>query len=229
MRHARRIGRRTSGIPDAPPAPPEGLRDRLRRGLAAACAVPPLLAGALPAAEAGQLPLPVRGKATAAVVDRHGPPATAYPYRVGAVPALDAYGFVTGQCTSFAAWWLNTHGVPLGVMTLGPRGVGWFLNASNWDDAARAAGYRVGTRPVVGAIAQWDARERYLRHEADDSWVGGAAGGAGHVAVVVRVLPGGEAEWLDYGSSGRAVLHRGRGYAPRYLYLGVPPPPVPGR
>jgi len=40
----------------------------------------------------------------------------------------------------------------------------------------------------------------------------------------VRVLPDGRAEWLEQGFAGRPALHRGTGFAPRYLYLGVTPP-----
>ena len=210
-------------VPAAPGLTPWVGR-RLRRGLVGLSMVPPLLFGVLPAAEAGRLPLLVRRPAAGAVLRVDGPPASAYPYRVGAAPTLDAYRFVTGQCTSFAAWWLDTRGLPLGVLTVGPGGPGVFLNASSWDTAARDAGYRVGTRPVVGALAQWHAGERSFEHRADGRWYQPRAGSSGHVAVVVRVLPDGEAEWLDYGVGGRAQLHRGRGFAPRYLYLGVSPP-----
>jgi surface antigen len=216
--------RGTSWVPDV--GPRRGAAARLRRGVAVLAVVPPLLAGTLPAAETGQFPLPVRRPAADAVLSVAGPAATAYPYRTGALPTLDAFGFVTGECTSFAAWWLNSHGVPLGVMTIGSGGVGWFLNASSWDTAARAAGYAVGSQPVVGAVAQFDAGEQYLRHDPDGVWRMGSAGDSGHVGVVTRVLPGGEVEWLDYGSGGRAELHQGRGFAPRYLYLGVEPPPA---
>ena len=196
---------------------------RVARAVAGLGAVPALLLGVLPSAEAGQVPLLVRRPA-GAVVRLDGPPPEAYPYRAGGTPRLDAYGFVTGQCTSFAAWWLDVHGVPLGVLTVGPGGPAWFLNASSWDGSAVAAGYRVGRVPVVGALAQWHAGESNLERRSDGRWHTSTAGRAGHVAVVVRVLPGGEVDWLDHGAGGRTELHRGRGFAPRYLYVGVTAP-----
>jgi surface antigen len=178
----------------------------------------------LPAAEAGRLPAPVRRVAAGVVLRFDGPSARAYPYRLGLTPTLDAAGFVVGQCTSFAAWWLNARGLPLGVVTVGPGGTGLFLNASSWDVAARSAGFAVGSRPVVGAVAQWHAGESSSRRDPDGGWHTIAAGAPGHVAIVVRVLPDGQAEWLDYGFDGQARLHLGSGFAPRYLYLGVSPP-----
>lgn len=177
----------------------------------------------LPAVEAGAVPGPIRVAADARVVVA-GPGAESYPYRAGRAPRLDAYGFVVGQCTSFVAWWLNSHGLPFGVLTVGPQGTGRFLNASSWAAAARAAGYAVGTRPVVGAIAHWEAGES-SRRLADDGtrWLL-TAGAPGHVAVVTAVLADGQAEWVEYGWDGRPALHRGHGHAPRYLYLGLSPP-----
>jgi surface antigen len=181
----------------------------------------------VPAAVAGALPMPIRAPAATARLSSSGPAATEYPYRSEAAPALDAYGFVARQCTSFVAWWLNSRGLPFGVITMGRGGLGWFLNASTWDAAARAAGYGVGSRPVVGAIAQWHAGETSRQVGSDGVLHSMTAGETGHVAVVVRVLPDGEVEWLDYGSGGRPELHQGRGVAPRYLYLGVTPPKGP--
>jgi len=199
---------------------------RRRRGLLAALlALAPVLAlVVMPAARAGELPFPVRRPGGAVLRTAGGPAPSSYPYRVGPAPALDAYGFVIGQCTSFVAWWLNRRGVPFGVITVGPRGAGWFLNASSWDAAARAAGFAVGPRPVVGAVAQWRAGERSpATGDGGDPRID-VAGDTGHVAVVVRVLPDGRAEWLEQGFAGRPALHRGTGFAPRYLYLGVTPP-----
>jgi surface antigen len=177
----------------------------------------------LPTANAGTIPLPIRTPASGTRLATSGPPAAAYPFSVGGTPALDAYGFVTGQCTSFVAWWLNAHGYPFGVVTVGPAGPGWFLNASSWDIAAREAGYQVGSRPVVGAIAQWRANES-SRRNSGGRWSTVTAGATGHVAVVVRVLPDGQVDWLDYGWNGQPTLHHGTGFAPRYLYVGVVPP-----
>jgi len=201
----------------------------IRAGLTAVTGVVALVLAALVLAEcvlpATALTLPIR------VVDRgtrlaaSGPAPTRYPYRTSAGRiALDANGFVVGQCTSFVAWWLSVHHFPLAVVTVGPGGTGSFLNASTWDQAAKAAGFAVGRIPVVGAIAQWHSNEHTASRAADGrSWTF-AAGEPGHVAVVTRVLPDGQAEWVEYGWRGRPVLHAGRGWAPRYLYLGVGPP-----
>ena len=215
MQRTRRSDRRFAPLPARP---------RHALWLAALPVGLALMFSMLPAAEAGQLAFPIRRPAAGVTLRATGPAATAYPYTVGAAPALDAYGFVTGQCTSFVAWWLNGRGMPFGVVTMGPGGTGWFLNASTWDAAARKAGYAFGARPVVGAIAQWHAGESSGRRDADGSWHTIKAAEAGHVAVVVRVLPDGQVDWLDYGFGGHPVLHRGSGFAPRYLYLGVAPP-----
>ena len=181
----------------------------------------------LPAADALTVPVQVVDRATR--VSAAGPAASRYPYRIGSNPiALDSNGFVVGQCTSFAAWWLSAHHFPLAVITVGPGGTGSFLNASTWDTAARTAGFRVGDVPVVGAIAQWHAGERSVSRDPDGRQWLFAAGEPGHVAVVIAVLPDGQAEWAEYGWKGQPVLHVGRGWAPRYLYLGVAPPSTPG-
>jgi surface antigen len=181
-----------------------------------------LAEGVLPAAHALTLPIRVdrNARLTATKVDP-----TRYPYRV--VPgrvSLDAAGFVVGQCTSFVSWWLEAHHVALAVLTIGPGGTGSFLNASTWDQAARAAGFTVGTVPVVGAIAQWHSNEQTASLATNGIRWTFQAGETGHVAVVTAVLPDGEAEWLEYGWHGQPVLHSGRGWAPRYLYVGVAPP-----
>lgn len=182
----------------------------------------------LPSASA--LTLPVRVVDRTARLTAEGPAPDRYPYSTGARPlALDANGFVVGECTSFAAWWLNAHHFPLAVLTVGPGGTGSFLNASTWDTAARSAGFRSGQLPVVGAVAQWHDDERSVsRNPGGREWTF-VAGKSGHVAVVTAVLPDGQAEWVEYGWKGRPVLHRGRGWAPRYLYLGVPAPAGPQR
>jgi surface antigen len=182
----------------------------------------------LPAADALTVPLSVVDPGTR--VSGRGPAPTRYPYRPGANPlALDAKGFVVGQCTSFVAWWLGARHVPLAVLTVGPRGTGGFLNASTWDTAARTAGFSIGRQPVVGAIAQWHAMERSPSRDGDGREWTFTAGEPGHVAVVIAVLPDGQAEWAEYGWKGRPELHEGHGWAPRYLYVGVSPPSAPGQ
>ncbi len=182
----------------------------------------------LPSANAMTLPIRVAGSHPK--LDPSGPKPSSYPFKAGLGPfTLDTFGFVVGQCTSFVAWWLNAHGVPMAVLTVGPHGTGSFLNASTWDAGAARAGFSQGSVPVVGAVAQWHAGERSLQRTADGSDVQVAAARTGHVAVVVAVLPDGEAQWVEYAWRGRATLHAGHGWAPRYLYLGVSPPRTAAR
>ncbi len=88
-----------------------------------------------------------------------------YPYR-GATSGVDRWNFYKGQCTSFAAWRVN-HNLGLAFHNY-YKGVHWG-NAQNWDDAARAAGIPVSSRPQVGDIAVRDS----------GTW--------GHVAYVAKV------------------------------------------
>jgi surface antigen len=88
-----------------------------------------------------------------------------YPYR-GATSGVDRWNFYKGQCTSFAAWRANHNlGVPFHNYY---KGVHWG-NATNWDNAARAAGIPVHSTPRVGDIAVRDS----------GTW--------GHVAYVAKV------------------------------------------
>ena len=68
----------------------------------------------------------------------------------------DASSYPTGQCT----W---------GAKTLCPWAGDYWGNGGQWAASARAAGFRTGSTPQVGAIASWDD------------------GGYGHVAVVTAV------------------------------------------
>ena len=211
--------RRRRELVGALPAVGRGVRRTLVVAVATVTAL--LLVGTLASgARAVGMPVRVAGGATQAGLDV---PAVAYPYERSRAP-FDEYGFVAGECTSFAAWWLNRQGVPFGVLTVGTRGTGRFLNASTWDGAARAAGWRVGDVPVVGAVAQWHAGERSLRLRSDGSASTFVAGGPGHVAIVTKVYPDGTAQWVERGWGDRDEVHVGRGAAPRYLYIGVRPP-----
>lgn len=213
-------GHRHHGRPGAAPL------HRLARGVrrtavvVVAAVTSAVLVGTV-ASGARAVAMPVRVAGGAAVGDQRVP-AVEYPFDRSRAP-FDEYGFVAGECTSFAAWWLNRHGVPFGVVTVGPTGTGRFLNASTWDGAARAAGWQVGDRPVAGAIAQWRAGETSQRLRPDGSAVTFAAGRPGHVAVVTKVYPDGTAQWVERGWGGLDRVHVGRGSAPRYLYIGVSP------
>lgn len=196
-------------------------RGRRLRAFVLLAAVVAALFAAATVATGAKAAMPVRVAGDAAVRLPAAPDVAEYPFRSA---PFDSYGFVAGECTSFVAWWLNAHGVPFGVLTVGPSGTGRFLNASTWDAAARQAGWKVGTTPVVGAVAQWHAGETSTVRREDGSPATFAAGGPGHVAVVTAVLPDGEVRWAEYGRNGKPELHLGRGSAPRYLYIGVRPP-----
>ena len=153
-----------------------------------------------------------------------GTPGGSYPLAGGHGPALDPWGFVARQCTSYAAWYLNDHGVPFGLLTRGPGGEGLFTSADSWDDAADAAGFPVLPTPAVGSIAQWDAGERSPAAPAGADAAHGTltvAGSYGHVAVVRSVFPDGSVLIGEY-DGGDSSFHQRITRAPRYLYIGVP-------
>ncbi len=153
-----------------------------------------------------------------------GPPADAYPLAGERSLALDPWGFVARQCTSYVAWHLNAHGTPFGVLTLWPVGGGLFTSAGSWDLAAAAAGFLVRHTPAVGSIAQWDPGEASPAAPARALHDGGiTAGRHGHVAVVRRVFGDGSVLVTGYdGETGTFQVRVTR--APRYLYIGVPVP-----
>lgn len=84
----------------------------------------------------------------------------------------DVFSFYWGECTSFVAWALYTHGTPA---VRGKFNNFWrghrFGNAMFWDSAARAGGVPVDRTPAVGAVAQR------------------TSGQYGHVAYIVKVHP----------------------------------------
>jgi surface antigen len=155
-----------------------------------------------------------------------GPSLGAYPWTGDRRPALDPWGFVARQCTSYAAWFLNAHGVPFGVLTRGPGGRGLFTSAGGWDGAATAAGFPVLATPAVGSIAQWDPGESSPAAPPGTARGRAAAqvetaGRYGHVAVVRRVNGDGSVLVSEYnGADGSYHVRTTR--APRYLYIGVP-------
>ena len=63
-----------------------------------------------------------------------------YPWANTTGDRVDDYGMYRRQCTSFAAWYLNSRGTPFGYHTKGPQGVGTFADASTWDTGAAQAG-----------------------------------------------------------------------------------------
>lgn len=165
-----------------------------------------------------------------------GPAPNAYPWS-GPVPtAVDPWGFTQGQCTSYVAWWLNTHGVPFARQTRGPAGTAHFGDAASWDAAARKAGFVVTATPRVGSVAQWHAGET-SPVSADPADASGASGSAsargaqlvagehGHVAVVVAVGRHDDVATVGYDGATH-VFERLTTRAPRYLQIGALPRPV---
>ncbi|MBQ3264332.1 MAG: RICIN domain-containing protein [Ruminococcus sp.] len=88
-----------------------------------------------------------------------------YPYRGGAIDAVDQWQLFTRECTSFCAWRLNNNnGV---AFTNWYGGVRWG-NAGNWGYAAQSIGITVDMNPALGSIAWWSGG-----HVA---WVSGVSG-----------------------------------------------------
>ena len=135
-----------------------------------------------------------------------------YPYRTDTTNSSDQWGFTKRQCVSFAAWRLAQHKHPLTNSTQN------WGNASHWDDAARARGVTVSTRPKVGSVAQWNAGERSTYYA--DGGIGTfTAGSYGHVAYVTYVYGDNSVRIEQYNVSGNRSYAVMRVKAPRYLYI----------
>ena len=142
-----------------------------------------------------------------------------YPWRLDQSWGADAYGFTKRQCVSFVAWRLAQRRTPIS------NAQGWG-SALTWDDTAVRLGHRIGVRPVVGAVAHWNA------WESSKTWLNGStrangivrAGSAGHVAYVSRVHADGSVTVQEYNGGGSRAFGTARLRAPRYLYLGVAGP-----
>ena len=89
------------------------------------------------------------------------------------------------------------HSYPLGECTWGAKALApwagdYWGNGGDWGRSARAAGFKTGTQPMVGAIASWDN------------------GGYGHVAVVTAVDGGMiKVKESNYGGVRQIGDHRG--------------------
>ncbi|MDT7544731.1 MAG: hypothetical protein QOE99_841 [Actinomycetota bacterium] len=140
-----------------------------------------------------------------------------YPYRTATTNAADRWGFTQRQCVSFVAWREAQAGHPVSNVTQ------HWGSALNWDNAARAGGYWISSRPRVGAIAQWNAGER------SSWWANGSptangyvqAGPYGHVAWVRSVYADGSALIEQYNMFGNRSYSTMRVKAPRYIYYKV--------
>lgn len=142
-----------------------------------------------------------------------------YPWRLDRSLDADAYGFTKRQCVSFVAWRLAQRSTPV------HSAQGWG-SALTWDDTAVRLGHRIGVRPVVGAVAHWNAWESSPTWLDSSRRVNGTvvAGSAGHVAYVQRVHSDGSVTVRAYNALGTRAYSTARLWAPRYLYLGVAGP-----
>lgn len=71
-----------------------------------------------------------------------------YPYN--GQHGADPWGFYKGQCTSYAAWYWNSHGKSWYRVSGVSTGNAW-----NWPQLAQIQGYSVSYVPRVGAIMVW--------------------------------------------------------------------------
>jgi surface antigen len=140
-----------------------------------------------------------------------------YPWRTSTTNASDSWGFTQRQCVSFVAWREAQAGR---AMNNAEQHWG---SALSWDEAASRLGVSIGTRPVVGAIAQWNAYERSPWWANGSSTANGwiQAGPYGHVGFVKQVNSDGSAVVEQYNVSGNRSYALTRVKAPRYLYNGV--------
>jgi len=125
-----------------------------------------------------------------------------YPY--SSIDEPDAWGFLTRECTSYAAWYLN---VVQGKRFINTRpGSG---SAYNWPNLARDQGFTVSGSPQVGAVISWQAGSL------TSSW--------GHVAAVEAINSDGtidisEYNWVRYSYSYRSHVSPGDYGGYSYIY-----------
>jgi surface antigen len=159
--------------------------------------------------------------ATAAMALPLASPAAAtgndYPYQAYTNNVNDRWGFTVRQCVSFVAWREAQAGRTMN------NSVQRWGNALAWDTTAARLGVRISTRPVVGAIAQWNANERSAWYANGSTTPNGyvQAGGYGHVGYVRAVYADGSALVEQYNMFGNRSFSTMRLKAPRYLYDGV--------
>jgi surface antigen len=89
-----------------------------------------------------------------------------YPFKTASPKTADPWGFFHRECTSFVAYRLNK--LP-GFHFSNTMQGGHFGDAGNWDNNARALGFRVNNNPTVGSVMVRDS----------GTW--------GHVAIVAKV------------------------------------------
>ena len=143
-----------------------------------------------------------------------------YPWKYDVTSTADRWGFTKRQCVSFVAWRMAQRRHPLNNVTQR------WGSALTWDDTARRLGYGIGTRPVPGSIAHWNAYERAAWYSPGSPRANGTmtAGGYGHVGYVQGVYPDGSVSVAQYNLNGSRAYSTMRVRAPRYLYVSVATP-----
>ena len=143
-----------------------------------------------------------------------------YPWRLDQSWTADRYGFTKRQCVSFVAWRMAQRGKPLNNATQR------WGSALTWDDTARRLGYGIGTRPVPGSIAHWNAGEAAAYYANGSTRPNGTmrAGTYGHVGYVQGVYADGSVSVAQYNGLGTRTYSTMRVKAPRYLYVSVATP-----
>lgn len=143
-----------------------------------------------------------------------------YPWRTDTTQSADRWGFTKRQCVSFVAWRMAQRNHPLSNATQR------WGSALNWDDAARRLGYGIGTKPVPGSIAHWNAGEAAAYYSAGSTRPNGTmrAGSYGHVGYVQGVYSDGSVSVAHYNMNGNRSYSTARVKAPRYLYVSVATP-----
>ena len=126
-----------------------------------------------------------------------------YPY--GSTTSIDPWGFITRQCTSYAAWYWNSRLGKNWYRGEGPTGTG---NAHNWPNLAARNNVGVHSTPQVGAMISWQMSSIMPY---------------GHVAIVEKINGDGtidvsEFNWIPYAYSYRGNVLPGNYGGYSYIY-----------
>jgi surface antigen len=114
----------------------------------------------LAASAVGRSTAPASGR-----VARSGPITVGYPYAArcpaaGVAKRVDRWDMFMCNCTSYVAWALQANG----------QRIDWFvrgaMDARNWPNVARRAGFRIVHLPKVGDVAVWPALGKPFGHVA---------------------------------------------------------------
>lgn len=144
----------------------------------------------------------------------------------------DPWDFNYRECVSFVAFRLHEAGQQdfSNEMTRNGKTATWG-DAHNWDEIAAQLGYRVGTVPAVGAVAQWNSNEssKYVKKTQSNgstqtTTYTTTAGVTGHVAMVSGINSDGSVLLEQYNANIKHGYSAETVKAPRYIYIGVQQP-----